>query len=241
MEKPDSSPQTITNEGILYVAGLPIGNLEDITERIKKTLKKADGVICEDTRRTQKILNHLQVKKETYSFHKSSSKEKAIKLLEKLKQGQKLVLVTSSGTPSISDPGSFLIEKCHQNNIKTVPLPGPSAPIAALSVAGFNADQFLFLGFIPKKEKEQDNFFAKLKESSVPVCFFESPHRIIPTLETLKERIKNKKIFVGREMTKKFESFYRGNPEKVLKKVKSDPQKGEYTIVVGPKEKELLN
>lgn len=234
MEKPQTSSQTIAEKGTLYIAGLPIGNLKDTTERIKETLREANGIICEDTKRTQKLLNHFQIKKKTYSFHQSSSKEKAKNLLKKLNQGQSLILVSSSGTPTISDPGSFLIKKCHQNNIQTVPLPGPSAPIAALSVSGFNVDQFLFLGFVPKKEKNK--FWKKIKANSVPVCFFESPHRIIKTLKQLKEKFEERKVFVGREITKKFETFYRGSCEEVLEEVKADPQKGEYTIVLDSKE-----
>lgn len=235
MEKTHPSPQTMKSKGKLYVAGLPIGNLEDITERVKKVLKEVDGVICEDTKRTQKLLNHLQIKAKTYSLHKSSSEKKVKKLLRKLAQNQELILVSSSGTPAISDPGSFLIKECHHNDIKTIPLPGPSAPITALSVSGFNTDQFLFLGFVPKKTEKQNEFWNKVKKFSIPVCFFESPHRIISSLEKLKGKIQDRKVFIGREMTKKFETFYRGLPKEVLKKVKADPQKGEYTIILGPK------
>lgn len=222
----------MNKKGKLYVAGLPIGNLGDLTERIKRTLRKADGIICEDTRRTQKILNHLQIKKRKYSLHKFSSKKKTKKLIEKLKQNNDLVLVSSSGTPTISDPGSFLIDKVHKEGIKTVPLPGPSAPTTALSVSGFKTDQFLFLGFVPKDKKDRGNFLNKVANAELTVCFFESPHRIISTLKEIKATIKERKIFIGREMTKKYESFYRGTPKKILEGVKSDPQKGEYTIVV---------
>lgn len=225
--------------GTLYVTATPIGNLEDTTERALSTLKKVDGIICEDTRNTIKLLNKFKINNTLYSLHKSSETRKIKSLTKKLEKEDELALVSNAGTPCISDPGTRLIKNCRKKDIPVLPIPGPSAPTTAISVSGFPAQSFFFLGFIPKKDKKRKQKLKKLKRCPHTTCFFESPHRIIETLGELKQILSSeRKIFAGREMTKKFESYYWGNCKTVLKAVKKDPQKGEYTIVISPKSKQ---
>lgn len=223
--------------GTLYVTATPIGNLEDISQRTLDTLKGVNGIICEDTQRSHKLLSKYNIKKPLSSFYKHSQPKKIENITKKLKQGKNLAFLTNAGTPAISDPGPRLIRACHQEGITVIPLPGPSAPATALSISGFPCQEYLFLGFVPKKGKARKEFFSELEKSPHTVCFFETPHRILKTLDELASILDNekqRKVFVAREMTKKFESYYWGNIKKVIKKVKSDPIKGEYTIVVAP-------
>lgn len=219
--------------GTLYVTATPIGNLGDITKRAIKTLKRVDAVVCEDTSRTIKLLNNLKLKKKLYSFHEHSSEKKLENLITKLKQGSNLAFLTDSGTPVVSDPGARLVRRSHKEKIPVVPLPGPSAITTSLSISGFPAQKFLFLGYVPKKKKKRKIFFRKLEKSPYTTCFFETPHRIIDTLKRLRKNLSGEsQVFIGRELTKKYESIYFGSPQKVAKEAKKDPQKGEYTLVV---------
>lgn len=225
--------------GTLYVTATPIGNLKDIPQRALKTLKSVNGIICEDTRKSRKLLSKYTIKKPVYSFHKYSKSEKIKTIIKNLKQGKNLAFLTSAGTPSVSDPGFRLVRACYQEKISVIPIPGPSSVTCALSICGFPAQKFLFLGFVPKKSKERKNFFSQIKKTNLTVCFFETPHRILKTLDHLTAVLNNekqRKVFIAREMTKKFESYYWGNLKKVINQVKSDPIKGEYTIVIAPKQ-----
>ncbi len=221
---------------MLYIVSSPIGNLSDLTLRALNILFEVDIILCEDTRVTRKLLNHHNVTgKELISFHQHTSQHKLAKLLPLVEQN-KVALVSDGGTPGVSDPGVKLIACLYKynKNIKIVPIPGPSAVLAALCVAGFSADKFIFLGFVPHK-KGRKKILEQILESSITVVFFESPHRIVKCLTELNKLIsqnKDKHFVVCRELTKKFESIYRGTLQQVLAQVSADPIKGEYTVVV---------
>jgi 16S rRNA (cytidine1402-2'-O)-methyltransferase len=219
---------------VFYVVATPIGNLEDISLRALRVLKEVDLILCEDTRRTQRLLNHYQIKKKTLSYHQHSRLKRIEEIVNLLRKGKNLALVSDAGTPGISDPGGKLIEKvveCLGDQVKIVPIPGPCAITCAASVSGFFLDKFLFLGFPPKKKKRK-KFFEEILNSKYPVIFYESPYRILKTLEELKKINSDFEIVVAREMTKKFETIYRGRIEKVIEKIKKDKIKGEFVVIV---------
>jgi 16S rRNA (cytidine1402-2'-O)-methyltransferase len=219
--------------GLLYIVATPIGNREDLTFRALETLKQADLIACEDTRTTQKLLAYYKLKKPLISFHQHSKLEKVKEIISKLESGKSVALVTDAGTPGVSDPGGKLIEVVIARGVGVVPIPGTSAAITALSVSGFPADKFVFLGFPPHK-KGRDKYFKEITDFNRTVVFYESTHRILKTLETLKNLLPHKKIMVGRELTKMFETIYRGTPEEILQIFRQDKNnlKGEFVIVI---------
>ena len=216
--------------GKLYIVATPIGNLEDITQRALRILKEADLILCEDTRVTKKLLNRYQISKSCISYHQHSRLTKSKYILEQLKKGQSLALVSDAGTPTISDPGAKLIDylTSQLDDLKIIPIPGSSALITALSISGFPADKFIFLGFPPSKKKRR-KFFQEVVDSKHTVVFYESCHRIIKTLEELDSTLQ---IVVCRELTKKFETIYRGTTEEIIKQLKEDKIKGEFVVIV---------
>lgn len=227
--------------GILYIVATPIGNLKDLTFRALEVLREVDLILCEDTRQTLKLLNHYQIQKPLVSYFQHSKLSKIDYIEEQLKQGKKLALVTDAGTPGISDPGGKLIElvRYHLSHIAVVPIPGPNAAIAALSVSGFPTDKFVFMGFPPHKKGRQ-TFFKEVTEAKYAVVFYESTHRILKSLKELsvqytKYNIQNTKLVVCRELTKMFESIYRGSAEEILKILESNKNnlKGEFVVVIG--------
>jgi len=213
----------------LYVVATPIGNLKDISLRAIETLKRVDFVLCEDTRRTQKLLNHYDIKTKVISYHQHS-KIKKVEYIKKLLQENDLALVCDAGTPGISDPGNKLIQEL---GVTAIPIPGPSALITIASVAGIPMDKFLFLGFVPLKKRKR--FFEKIVNSEYPVIIYESCHRILKTLNQLKE-IDDFYLVIGRELTKKFETIYKGKIDKVIEKVEKDKVKGEFVIIIHDQE-----
>ncbi len=219
--------------GILYIVATPIGNLEDITFRAFRILKECNAVLCEDTRVTKKLLSHFEIDTPTLSYHQHTSPAKMGYVFQLLCEGKNLALVTDAGTPGISDPGNelvqFLLEKSPE--IKIVPIPGPSAMAAIASIAGIAMDKFLFLGYPPHKNK-RNKFFEEVAQSKYPVVLYESPYRIIKTLEELKTKNYKLKVVVGRELTKKFETVYRGTVDEALELIKKDMIKGEFVILV---------
>jgi 16S rRNA (cytidine1402-2'-O)-methyltransferase len=224
---------------ILYIVSTPIGNLEDFSFRALRILKEVDLILCEDTRVTKKLLDHYRIKTPTLSYHQHSKLRKINYILELLKEGKNLALVSDAGTPGISDPGNKLITKVLEltqvRPVQIVPIPGPSAITCAASISGFPMDKFLFLGFPPKKRKRK-KFFKEVLESKYPVIFYESPYRILRTLRELKLEAKTynlePKIVVCRELTKKFETIYRGKIDEVIKKIEKDKIKGEFVVIV---------
>ena len=229
----------------LYIISTPIGNLKDITIRALEVLKGVDLILCEDTRVTKKLLDHYQIKTPTLSYHQHSKLQKIEQIIDFLKGGRNLALVSDAGTPGISDPGNNLIHKILEllggdpPTIQIIPIPGPSALTAAASISGFPMDKFLFLGFPPAK-KRRKKFFAEIINSKYPVIFYESPHRIIKTLSELQSLVISHKslvnVVVCRELTKKFETIYRGKIDEAIEKIKKDEIKGEFAIVVERKQ-----
>lgn len=226
--------------GTLYIVATPIGNLSDITLRALEVLKSVDFVLCEDTRVTRKLLDHYGIATPSISFHEHSKLEKTEQILELLKSGKNLALVSDAGTPGISDPGGKLIEEITKNTgvdperlIEIVPIPGPSALIAAASIAGFSMDKFVFMGFPPAKKKRK-KFFEEVISSKYPVIFYESPHRITRSLSDLRgtDAEPTRKVVVCRELTKKFETIYRGTVDEVLQKLKDEEVRGEFVVIV---------
>ncbi len=218
---------------IIYIVATPIGNLEDITLRALRVLKEVDLILCEDTRETHKLLLRYGIQKPTISYHHHSKLRKMEKIASLLKENKNLALVSDAGTPGISDPGNLLIKYLVDNkiNVNVIPLPGPSAVIAALSVSGFPTDSFIFLGFVPHKKGRQ-TFFQKLSQEEKTAVFYESPHRILKTLQSLKEYLKEKEIVVLRELTKIYETTYRGKPGEITKKMPLSKAKGEFVVVI---------
>jgi len=225
---------------ILYIVGTPIGNLGDICERALRILSEVDLILCEDTRVTKKLLDYYQIKTPTLSYHRHSKIQKIEYILQLLKEGKNLALVSDAGTPVISDPGNKLIHQILESTggdpptIQIIPVPGPSALTAAASISGFPMDKFLFLGFPPTKKKRK-KFFEEIINSKYPVIFYESPYRIIKTLNELKMVNDKLSVVVCRELTKKFETIYRGKVEKVISQLEKDRVKGEFVVIIESK------
>jgi len=224
--------------GTLYIVATPIGNLEDITLRAIRILGEVDIILAEDTRVTSRLVNFLSTNykiptTKLISYHQHSGVTKKIKIAESIIAGKNIALVTDAGTPGISDPGNELISFLQENvpDTKIVPIPGPSAITASLSVCGFNINKFVFLGFLPKKKRNK--LFEWLKNGKISFAFYESPKRIIKTLDRLKEHFGgNKNVFIARELTKLHELLYRGSIVQVQKLLKDENIKGEIVVVV---------
>jgi len=220
----------------LYILGTPIGNLEDITFRAIKTLKEVDLVLCEDTRQTKKLLSHYEIPTRTESYHHHSSPEKVEKIMKLLEGGLNIALVSDAGTPGISDPGGKLVEAVLEKfgkEIKIIPIPGPSALATIVSVSGLPTDKFIFLGFPPHK-KGKNKFFEQIKSFDFPAVYYESPYRLLKNLELVKEILPEKKIVLGRELTKIFEEVVRGSVDETLEYFKNNKDKvrGEIVIIL---------
>jgi len=218
------------NKGQLFIVATPIGNLGDISLRAKEILGSVDIVLCEDTRVTSKLLARLELTPSTMSFHEHTDPARRQEIIERLKKGAKIALVTDAGTPAISDPGGFLVKDAVDAGIIVTPIPGPSAFVAALSISGFPIDRFTFMGFPPHKKGRQ-SFFKEVAGAEHVVVFYESTHRIDKALESLKDV--KKPLVVCRELTKMHESIYRGSAEEVLKQLGETSMKGEFVVIVG--------
>ncbi len=220
----------------LYIIATPIGNLQDISARALEILKSVNFILCEDTRHTQKLLSFYNISNKLVSYHQHSNQRKIDYILDLLNNGHDIALVSDAGTPGISDPGNKLINLAIEriDKLKVIPIPGPCAPITALSVSGFPTDKFIFYGFIPQK-KGRRKILEQIVNSSLTSVFFESGHRIQKTLNTLLELNLEKKIVICRELTKKFETIYRGAVEDLLPLMKDKALKGEFVIVVANK------
>jgi 16S rRNA (cytidine1402-2'-O)-methyltransferase len=222
-----------------YVVATPIGNMGDITLRALETLKNVDLILCEDTRMTGRLLNKYEIKKPTMSYHAQSKLAKTDKIFELLKEGKDLALVSDAGTPTISDPGAMLISKIKNelgDDVQVIPIPGASAVITALSAAGFPTHEFTFLGFLPHK-KGRETLFKEIAGAERTMVFYESPHRILKTLESLNKFCPEKKVCIARELTKIYEEFKTGSPTELSEYLTKNPtkQKGEFTVLVAGK------
>ncbi|MFZ2189732.1 MAG: 16S rRNA (cytidine(1402)-2'-O)-methyltransferase [Candidatus Magasanikiibacteriota bacterium] len=220
------------NTGKLYIVATPIGNLGDITLRALETLKSVDFILCEDTRVTQNLLNHFEIKTKTISYHQHSEEKKVNEIKKLLEQGKNLALVTDAGTPGISDPGNKLIEDLRHKieNFKIEPTPGVSAVVTALSISGFPTDKFVFMGFPPHK-KGRKTFFNDVAKAEYTVAFYESNHRIKKCLSELAGVLEeDRQMCVCRELTKKFETIYRGTIKEIMQI--NILEKGEFVVVL---------
>ena len=222
--------------GKLFIVSTPIGNLEDITYRAVDTLKNVDLILAEDTRHSSKLISHFQISKKLIAFHDHNEKSQYMKIIEKLKDGLNIALISDAGTPLINDPGFNLVRSAKQENINVVPIPGASSPIAALSASGLPADSFTFLGFVPTKDSDRINFLEKLKYSSGTSIFFESPSRILKTTTLIKEIFGPKRnVCLAKEISKIHETIITGDIDEIIHYLEesSDHQKGEFVVLVG--------
>ena len=216
-------------KGKLYLIATPIGNLDDITLRAINTLKEVDIVAAEDTRHTLKLMNHLEISKPLISYHRHNEEVKSRELIERILKGENIGLVTDAGTPGISDPGEEIVKEAIENNIEVIPIPGACAAINALIASGLSSKEFIFYGFLPLNNKLRDEKFEDISRQKKTIIIYEAPHRLLNTLQELKERLGSISIVVAKEITKIHEEFIRGNIEEVLKKI--DNPKGEYIIL----------
>lgn len=218
-------------QGRLYIVSTPIGNLEDITLRAIRVLKEAAIIAAEDTRHTQKLLNHYHIATHQTSYHDHNKEEKTEILISKIKDGKDVALVCDAGTPGISDPGYYLIKRAIEEAIQIVPVPGVSAVIAGLSVSGLPTDRFVFEGFLPKG-KARHKYLKTLEKEERTIILYESPHRLLKTLRDIHDVLGNRRIVVGRELTKLHEEIARGKVQEVISVFESKKIKGEITIII---------
>ena len=217
-------------EGKLYIVATPIGNLEDITLRALNILREVDLIAAEDTRHTLKLLNHFEITKPLISYHRHNEEVKSDILIEKIKKGENIALVSDAGTPGICDPGESVIKKAIEENIEVIPIPGACAMINALIVSGIETKEFCFLGFLPLNKKLRKEKLEEIKKANKTTIIYEAPHKMKATLEDLKEVIENRKVVLARELTKIHEQFIRGNIEELLNKI--DDLKGEMILII---------
>lgn len=225
--------------GKLYICGTPIGNLEDVSIRLLKTLNHVDLIACEDTRHTVKLLNYYQIKKPLISYHEHSNKNREDYIIEKLLNGENIALVSDAGMPAISDPGENLVKKAILNGIEMEVIPGPSALTAALAISGLDTSSFLFLGFLPAKAKKRQEVLRNLVDEKHTIILYEAPHRLVDTLNDMLDIFGvSRPIVIARELTKKFEEIRRGSIKEVLDYYKEVVPKGEISILIGRDESE---
>jgi len=223
-----------TQKGTLYVVATPIGNLEDITYRAVRVLKEADLIACEDTRHTAKLLQHYGIDKPTVSYHEHNEVARAEELVAKLGQGFNVAQVSDAGMPGISDPGYRVIKLAIDRGVQVVPLPGPSALIAALAASGLPTDSFEFHGFLPAKSGQRRTLLESLRDARNTVVVYEAPHRITETMKDIVELLgAERPVALARELTKMHEEFVRGSAAEVLARVQANEPKGEITLVIG--------
>jgi 16S rRNA (cytidine1402-2'-O)-methyltransferase len=215
---------------MLYLVSTPIGNLGDVTYRAIQTLSSCDLVLCEDTRRTAILLKHYSISSKLVSFNEESERRKTVGIIEMLKEGKDVCLVSDSGTPLINDPGFFLVRECVRHGIQVSPIPGPSSILAGLSASGLPTDRFAFLGFVPKQPGRRQKFIQEISMRSGTQVMLESPYRLKKTLEAMVTTIPERRIVIARELTKKFEEFIRGTVEEVNNRIRG--VKGEIVIVL---------
>jgi 16S rRNA (cytidine1402-2'-O)-methyltransferase len=217
--------------GKLYVVATPLGNIEDLSPRAAETLRLADRVLCEDTRRTAKLLAHHGITTPRLSCHRFNENKRLEPVLQRLREGEVLALVSDGGTPGISDPGCLLVRAALDAGFEVIPLPGPSAPAALLSVSGIPSDRYLFDGFLPHRAGERRRRLRELRSEPRTLVFFEAPHRILETLADIAQIFGERELVLGRELTKRFETILRGAASEVAEQL-GNTVKGEITIVL---------
>ncbi|MGD0338160.1 MAG: 16S rRNA (cytidine(1402)-2'-O)-methyltransferase [Bacteroidota bacterium] len=225
------------SRGVLFIVATPIGNLGDITVRALEILKSVDLIAAEDTRTTKILLDHFEIKKPIISFYSYNEQRRVPDLIDKLEQGQSIALVSDAGTPGISDPAYSIVRAAIDADVPVVPIPGPTAFVAALVVSGLSADAFVFEGFLPAKKGRQ-TMLKRLAKEERTVILYESPHKVLRTLADIQQYFGDRRIAVARELTKKFEEVLRGSVSSVLEHFSSRNIKGEFVIVIEGKKKE---
>lgn len=220
----------------LYIVPTPIGNLKDITLRALEVLKEVDLIACEDTRQSIKLLNHFGIKKTLISYHKHNENERSENIIEELRNGKNVAIISDAGTPGISDPGVTVIKKCIEENIEIEVLPGATAFTTALVHSGLNTDNFTFIGFLPRDNKSRKETCEKLLNREETIIFYEAPHRILTTLKFIKDTFGNRKVAVCRELTKLYEQVLRGDLEYCIEHFSNNSPKGEFVIVMEGKD-----
>ena len=220
--------------GQLFLVATPIGNLEDITLRALRTLQEVDLIACEDTRRTQKLLNHYEIHKALVSYHEHNEFTRAPELVIKLEQGARVALVSDAGMPLISDPGHRLVSLCIRHRIPVVPVPGPSALVAALAASGLSTDEFLFVGFLPARSGERRKALERLAFERRTLVFYEAPHRLVEALRDAAAVLGDRPACIARELSKVHEEFLRGTLSQLAADASGKPVRGEITLLVGP-------
>lgn len=216
--------------GKLYLVATPIGNLEDITLRALRILKEVDYIAAEDTRNTLKLLNHFEIKKPLISNHRHNEEDRENSLIEKLKDGKNIAVVSDAGTPGISDPGEVIAKRAIEENIEVIPIPGACAAINALIASGLNTKEFVFFGFLPLNKKLRKEKLNEIEKSEKTIIIYEAPHKMKSTLLDLKNILKNRKIVLARELTKIHEEFIRKNIDELLQEI--DNLKGEMILII---------
>ncbi len=229
--------EEVQKSGVLYVVATPIGNLEDITLRALKVLKEVSLIAAEDTRRTRKLLNAYGISTPLVSLYDQTERSRSDRLVSRMGEGQSVAYVSDAGTPGISDPGYILINQALAKRIRVVPVPGPSAVIAALSAAGLPMDSFVFIGFPPNRAAKRKQFLESLKDETRTLVFYESPRRVLDLLRDVRDVFGPREVAVARELTKLFEEVQRGPVEEVLSRLEGREVKGEMTLVVAGREK----
>jgi 16S rRNA (cytidine1402-2'-O)-methyltransferase len=219
-------------KGILYLVATPIGNLKDITYRAIETLNSVDIILSEDTRKTLKLLNHFEIKKQLLSFYRHNEEDKLDYVIDLLNQGKNLALVSDAGTPAISDPGEILVREAIENNIKVIPIPGPTALISGLIASGFDTTRFVFEGFLPINKKLRSQRLEALINETRTTILYEAPHKLKGTLEDLYKSLGNRNIVLARELTKIYEEFIRTTIEEAIEYYKEKEIKGEFVILI---------
>jgi len=220
-------------EGTLYVVGSPIGNLEDITFRALRILKEVDFIAAEDTRHTQILLDRYGLKKPLISYHEHNEKTQSLRLIRLLHQGKNIALVSDAGTPTLSDPGFRLVREAVRERLRAVPIPGPSAVTACLSVSGLPTDRFVFEGFLPSKKKQRRERLRELSRERRTLILFEAPHRLRKSLLDLLEVFGDREVTMGREVTKMFEEFFHGRLKDLTDRLDREEIRGESTLLIG--------
>ena len=228
---------TNAQPGTLYLVATPLGNLGDITFRAVETLKTVALIAAEDTRRTATLCQRYEIRTPLTSLHEHNEKGKSAELIRRLQEGESIALVTDAGMPVISDPGAFLVEQAAAAGIPVSPIPGPSAVVSALAASGFRGERFRFEGFPPKKSAAMERWLKELSDESAPVICYESPFRLVKTLELIRKTLGEIPVVVARELTKLHEEVTRGSTSQVLQRYTERPPKGEITLLFWPKSK----
>ncbi len=225
---------------MLYVCGTPIGNMEDMTYRAVRILSEVELIAAEDTRNTLKILSRFNIKTKLTSYHEHNKESKGAQLIEMLKEGMDIALVTDAGMPGISDPGEDIIKLCYENNIEVTAVPGPTAVVTAVVLSGLSCRSYVFEGFLPKNKRQRAEVLERLKTETRTTVFYEAPHHLVSTLEELYKAAGDRKCAVERELTKKHETINRGTLGELLEYFRSNEPKGEFVIVIEGTDTEQL-